>query len=788
LAQAPRHLLSVLSPCERVSQWVPGSPHGQDHLGSLVVFAQGGGQGYSPMSSRGPMSSVYLTTGLWMQPRRAVRSADVGSMSSPEHLVIATSENASKTALLDDLLEIGWLLVAILVPMGINLWARQPFDPPKAAILRSLVWVMAGVWLIRGTYGRSPVRCDLSGNPLLWPTLGVAAAQVLATIFAVDRRLSLWGSYERSSGLLTQLSYPLLFLAVADRLRTVDQSRRLVTAMVATAVPLIGLALLQATGWNPAGLISDARSSVYATLGRPNFLGAYLAMLLPLTLSMTAGAQKRWQQLAAGLLALGEATVVALTMARGAWVAAAVASGAFCWYLLWPRLVPWQRRAVVILGLMCFAASMAGAYWLTDQGGSVAARLTIWRASLELIVDRPVLGYGPDGMGLVFPRVYPPQLVYYQGRGLIVDRAHNLFLDWTLTTGVLGLAAELALLTTYFAAGWRAVQKTLGAETRLLLVACLTAVAGHTIGNLVSFNVTATATANWLLMALTVALSAPERSGGSDEAAHRSTWQSHRWPALWLRLAIVATVGVAVAHANIRPSVADVAGRIFERRSAAGDWPGAIKASSRAVALWPTEPAHHLSLSWAHLQQAQVSGGDPLPSLRQAEAQLLAARDLRPKDFRIWSALGELYGKWGNRWDKARLLMAHKAYGMATSLAPNLATLYAAWGVVYLEGGHSSQASTLFRRAVDLDATDGYSFAHLGDCELDLGHLDAALAAYQEAERWEPDLSFVHLGLARCYWRLGHWNAAALALDRASQLDPDSDDVRDLRQLIGVHQ
>jgi hypothetical protein len=34
----------------------------------------------------------------------------------------------------DALLEAGWLLVAILVPLIVNLWARQPFDPPKVAI------------------------------------------------------------------------------------------------------------------------------------------------------------------------------------------------------------------------------------------------------------------------------------------------------------------------------------------------------------------------------------------------------------------------------------------------------------------------------------------------------------------------------------------------------------------------------------------------------------------------------------------------------------------------------
>jgi tetratricopeptide (TPR) repeat protein len=56
-------------------------------------------------------------------------------------------ETAPERNTVDGLLETGWLLVAILVPLGANLWARQPFEPPKAALLRSLTWVMAGLWL-----------------------------------------------------------------------------------------------------------------------------------------------------------------------------------------------------------------------------------------------------------------------------------------------------------------------------------------------------------------------------------------------------------------------------------------------------------------------------------------------------------------------------------------------------------------------------------------------------------------------------------------------------------------
>ena len=665
------------------------------------------------------------------------------------------------------LLETGWLLAAILVPLAVNLWARQPFEPPKAALLRSLTWGMAGLWL-----ADCLPRRDLARNPLLWPALAVAVMQILATALAVDPGLSLWGSYERAQGALTTLSYVLLFLVVSSRLRTVEQARRLVAAMVITALPLVALGLAQALGWDPFGLITDARSPVYGTLGRSNFLGAYLAMLLPLSLALTLTTRQRKLRLAGVGLILGEAAVIALTLARGAWLAAGAALALFGLLWLWPRLArPW-RWAAVLGGLATLGVGMAGALWLGREGGATAARLTIWQATLDLVAQRPLLGYGPDALELVFPRIYPPQLVYYQGRAVTVDRAHNLLLDWTVTGGVLSLAAGLALLVAFFVVGWRAARRAGDPTRRALLIACLGAMAGNTAGTLLSFDVTATATATWLLLALTSALAVPGKPDHQRATAARPARPLPRWMAVGLALAVILAVGVAVAQANIRPQAADVAARTADRRSATGDWPGAIEAGEQAVALWPVEPAHRLALSWSNVQQALADQQNSLPWLQRAEAELLAARDLRPGDYRTWAALGELYGQWGNRWDATRLTLAHAAYEQATKLAPHHATLHVGWGLVDLEGGHLAQAAAKFQQAVDLDATDGYAFTYLGDAELALGHVDEALLAYRQAVHWEPGLSSAHLGLARCYWKLDRREAARLALKRALQLDP----------------
>ena len=229
--------------------------------------------------------------------------------------------------------------------------------------------------------------------------------------------------------------------------------------------------------------------------------------------------------------------LIGLTRARAAWLAAGVALALFGGVWFWSRLRArgriWQV-AVVTAGALGLVGGLAAALWAGRAGGSPAARLTIWRVLLPLLAQRPLLGYGPDTLELVFPAVYPPELVYYQGRGILVDRAHNLLLDWAMTTGLIGVLAQSVFFALFFGLTWRAAQRTPDGRQRALLAGCLAAVGGAVVGNLASFDVTATATATVLLLALGVGLArlsesrtvptgAPQRQA-TDAAAQHAPW------------------------------------------------------------------------------------------------------------------------------------------------------------------------------------------------------------------------------------------------------------------------
>src|SRR5690606_16898181 len=135
-----------------------------------------------------------------------------------------------------------------------------------------------------------------------------------------------------------------------------------------------------------------------ATLGRANFVGAYLALLLPLTLALCLTASHRYGRLTWTAVGIVQLVVIGLSEARGAWLATAVALLLFL--LLRPDspLRPWWRKlAWASVGVL--VASGPAAVWLSQQPtGSTAARGHIWRGAMQLIGQRPWLGHGADSM------------------------------------------------------------------------------------------------------------------------------------------------------------------------------------------------------------------------------------------------------------------------------------------------------------------------------------------------------------------------------------------------------
>jgi putative inorganic carbon (HCO3(-)) transporter len=145
------------------------------------------------------------------------------------------------------------------------------------------------------------------------------------------------------------------------------------------------------------------------------------------------------------------------TLSRGGLAAAAIIIA-----LLAAVAAP--RRLFVVAGALVacalFLMVVANARMLNAfDGGSASLRFDVWTATLAMIRDHPVWGYGPDG----FLYNYNPRYVQPTAWAeRFTAHAHNLVLDFWVRLGIIGAAvvtvaigACLASVATFVQAGNR---------------------------------------------------------------------------------------------------------------------------------------------------------------------------------------------------------------------------------------------------------------------------------------------------------------------------------------------
>lgn len=537
-----------------------------------------------------------------------------------------------------------------------------------------------------------------------------------------------------------------------------DATARTVRLMVCLGGLTAAYALLQSLGFDLPVYRADGRvlsatfhlgagRPPFATLGNPNFLGEYLAPLLPLAVAgaMLEAAGWRWTLgCAAGLMA----AALPLTLARGPWLAAAVGVGATV--LLRPRSGGEGRRLLRLAVLLALAGLLAVAAMEFGGGGTrplqkltgtfsrVMAggegRQLWWAAAAAMVADRPLAGVGTGR----FREEYPA----YQGRVIAsraggnravpaaapVESPHNDYLQVAAELGIPGLLLLLGALGTILWSGVRAWRRGTEAE-RGRRAGALGGLAALLAAALVGYPLH-TATGVFLLAVLSALAVSP--SAGPAGAAGRPRWQM-------ALLVAVTALGFWQAAYLLRVYAASLHLHRGTEALLRGRLDAAIDAIERAHQVGPRD-----SEIRAALGQAYLTGGRPdlaLPHLEAALAGFDSAR-LRTLLGRAHLALGraaeaEEAFRRGVAWFPGAYAPLYLSYGaflagrgrdaeaareLARALAvdPNLPDTYYVLGTVRARGGDTAGATDVFRHFLRL--------ARLGDprAEIAAAHIRRA--------------------------------------------------------------
>lgn len=392
------------------------------------------------------------------------------------------------------LLEIGGGIVLLLLPLAFDPFATQPSEAVKVAVLQAITIGMVIAFIfslprkianqaespLRGGGLRLIISSRFRDNPLLLPVLIYSGVYILATIFSVDPRQSLWGTITRQ-GALTVLFLVLFFILIADALRSSLQVDRLVTTLIVVSVPVAIYGWLQYFGLDPLEWETTSLSPVHSTVGYSLFLGAFLAMVIPFTLFRIFGGQAdgRYRPFPFVLILVLQVCCLLFTLSRGAWLG--LLGG--CMVFLWLLAYRWQGKRLFLISVFVLVAGSLLLFSMnqgsvlpafTGQNGisdaivaetrkvSDSDRMMIWINTLPMITRRLLFGYGPETFSTAFWLTHPSGSFSGVPNFNPWD-PHNIFLYHLTATGVSGLMAFLWILARFYRITYHAF---IGAEDR----------------------------------------------------------------------------------------------------------------------------------------------------------------------------------------------------------------------------------------------------------------------------------------------------------------------------------
>jgi len=641
------------------------------------------------------------------------------------------------------------------VPLVLWPYTSEVFEFNKIVLTYALTALIVGAWTIRSINERKFIfRRTILDIPLLV----FIASQIISTILSIDPQTSFFGYYSRfNGGLLSTLCYSLLYWAFVSNFELKETLKLIkVWLAIGAIISLIGfgehfkffavcvpIQYSQVYGVNadPAVVkqynsssasnqfnylfrtscwVQDVQSRVFATIGQPNWLAAWIVALLPLTwlgiIESKFEIKNRKLWLFFGLSTLFTWTLI-FTKSRSGLLGFAVAVAIFGTLTAWKEIKNVKKliTPVSIIGISFLIIGLISGTQFTpsisqlihhqsisvptptdgpalETGGteSGAIRAIVWKGAMQVWLHYPIFGTGVETFAYSYPMFRPAEHNLVSEWDFIYNKAHNEYLNFAANTGTFGLLSYLVFVGFSIYIFFKTKNYALLAGFVSLLVS-----------NFFGFSVVPTQIELFLFPAIAVALTINNE---------QSTINKHS-KASFLQKILFTLVLIAISYFLIivyQYWQADVLYNHGKAENSVSKPDLAVKYLNNAINLEPSQATYHseiansyTSLALAAYQQKNATEAGQLVNFAVNESQkAIALSPANPNykraEFGVFINLSSISPNF--------LILAKNTLIDAVKTSPTDAKLYYNLGLVYARTGDIKNALATLQKTIQLKA------------------------------------------------------------------------------------
>jgi O-antigen ligase len=350
----------------------------------------------------------------------------------------------------------------------------EPYLVPRA-----LFWALGvGAMCLFFLYKKQamPVLSD-STNISIGAFFGLTAWSWLSLLWAHDWTLVLPTAIQYSL-----MAFTFWGLCVARHEKMLSANDVIAVNLIFASIAVAFLGYSVAQGFYLQKSISVISDHIGFLFGNKNLAASFLYLVLPFlvvfiiknnendknTVDIATKKDVFIKNTAVALLIFGIITIIWFTQCRSVWIGL-VLSGIFILIGLFLQKI--QKKALIlsslfaIIGILCVITwlNLDNLTWLTNIN-TVNTRVEVWKNTLLMIRENPILGVGAGNWQIFFPKYGLATLGGATETGrLVFQRPHNDFLWIWSELGFVGIACYGLLFVTLLAAGISAVRHSLSA-------------------------------------------------------------------------------------------------------------------------------------------------------------------------------------------------------------------------------------------------------------------------------------------------------------------------------------